>query len=78
MIYKSVGYLIHIPKLQNPTFSYAAWIKPNSLPQRGIAFFILSVGSGSGNQGIGLDNGYTNGTDGFTGGGYLDVGENAF
>ena len=71
---------IDIPsnKLQNPTFSYSAWIKPNSLPQSGIAFFIFSVGSGSGDQGIGLNNGYTNGTDGFTGGGYLDVGENAF
>ena len=35
---------IDIPSnnLQNPTFSYSAWIKPNSLPQSGIAFFILS------------------------------------
>jgi hypothetical protein len=65
-------------RLQNPTFSYSAWIKPNSLPQNGIAFFILSIGSDSGDQGIGLNNGYANGTDGFTGGGYLDVGENAF
>jgi gliding motility-associated-like protein len=71
---------IDIPanKLQNPTFSYSAWIKPKSLPQSGIAFFILSIGSDSGDQAIGLNNGYTNGTDGFTGGGYLDVGENAF
>lgn len=71
---------INIPsdKFQNPTFSYSAWIKPNSLPQSGIAFFILSIGGNYGDQGIGLNNGYTNGTDGFTGGGYLDVGENAF
>ena len=38
----------------------------------------MSVGRDSGDQGIGLNNGHTNGTDGFTGGGYLDVGENAF
>jgi gliding motility-associated-like protein len=48
------------------------------LPQSGIAFFILSIGSNSGDQGIGLNNGYTNGTDGYKGGGYIDVAENAF
>ena len=71
---------IDIPadKLKNSTFSYSAWIKPNTLPESGVAFFILSIGSDSGDQAIGLNNGYTNGTDGFTGGGYLDVGENAF
>lgn len=69
---------INSDKLQNSTFSYATWIKPTTLPESGIAFFIFSVGSDSGDQGIGLNNGYANGTDGFTGGGYLDVGENAF
>ncbi len=65
-------------KLQTATFSYSTWIKPKSLPESGIAFFIFSLGSDSGDQGIGLNNGYANGTDGFTGGGYLDIGENAF
>jgi gliding motility-associated-like protein len=66
-------------QLQNSTFSYSVWIKPNLLPQDGVAFFIFSVGGGGLlDQGITLNNGYTNGTDGFTGGGYLDIGENAF
>ena len=41
---------IDIPsnKLNNLTFSYSAWIKPKSIPQSGIAFFIFSVGSNSG------------------------------
>jgi hypothetical protein len=65
-------------KLQNPTFSYSLWVKPTTLPQSGIAFFLFSIGSDSGDQGIGLNNGYANGTDGFTGGGYLAAGENAF
>jgi hypothetical protein len=65
-------------KLQTETFSYSLWIKPSSIPDEGIAYFIFSVGSDTGDQGVGLNKNYTNGTDGFTGGGYIDVGENAF
>jgi hypothetical protein len=69
---------INPDKLQTSTFSYSLWVKPTSIPADGIAFFLLSIGSNNGDQAVGLNKGYTNGTDGFTGGGYLDVGENAF
>ena len=65
-------------KLKTNTFSYALWVKPSSIPPNGIAYFLFSIGSDNGDQAIGLNKGYTNGTDGFTGGGYLDVGENSF
>jgi gliding motility-associated-like protein len=65
-------------KLKTPTFSYSLWVKPSSIPVDGIAYFLFSVGSQSGDQAVGINNAYTNGADGFTGGGYLDVGENAF
>ncbi len=65
-------------KLKTNTFSYALWVKPSSIPSNGIAYFLFSIGSDNGDQAIGLNKGYTNGTDGFTGGGYLDVGENSF
>ena len=65
-------------KLKTNTFSYALWVKPSSIPPNGIAYFLFSIGSDNGDQAIGLNKGYTNGTDGFTGGGYLNVGENSF
>jgi Concanavalin A-like lectin/glucanases superfamily len=69
---------ISADKLQTETFSYSLWVKPSSIPSEGIAYFLFSVGSDNGDQAIGLNKGYTNGTDGFTGGGYLDIGENSF
>ena len=65
-------------KLQTPEFSYSLWVKPSSIPADGVAYFLLSVGSSGGDQELSLNKGYTNGTDGFTGGGYLAVGQNSF
>ncbi len=65
-------------KLQNPTYTYSLWIKPSSNPQDGISYFLFSVGSIGGDQDVGLNNAYTNGGDGFTGGGYLTPTENSF
>jgi Concanavalin A-like lectin/glucanases superfamily len=65
-------------KLQTTEFSYSLWVKPSSIPDEGIAYFLFSVGSEEGDQDLSLNKGYTNGTDGFTGGGYVDVGQNSF
>jgi hypothetical protein len=65
-------------KLQTTEFSYSLWVKPSSIPAEGIAYFLFSVGSESGDQDLTLNKSYANANDGFTGGGYLDVGETVF
>ncbi len=65
-------------KLQTTEFSYSLWVKPSSIPAEGIAYFLFSVGSESGDQDLTLNKSYANANDGFTGGGYLGIGETVF
>ena len=65
-------------QLQTTQFSYSLWVKPSSIPAEGIAYFLFSVGSESGDQDLSLNKSYANANDGFTGGGYLSVGETVF
>ncbi|MEO6288152.1 MAG: LamG-like jellyroll fold domain-containing protein [Dyadobacter sp.] len=62
---------IGVQDLKINEFSYSMWIYPRSLPSYDQAFFMFSIGSASGDQGMLIGNEYTGVLTGFSNGSYL-------